>query len=474
MAEVRQRPARSGHDALASAAASPTAAVAAFAAETRFEDLPSEVVRQVKRCLLDYVGLAIGAADQPAVSHALEAVQTLGGAPQASVLGTAVRTSAEHAALVNGIASHVLDYDDTHLPTVVHPTGPAMSAALAVGEWKNATGRDLITAFALGFEVECRVGLAVHPEHYDAGWHITGTAGAFGAAAAAGRLLGLDARRMSWALGMAGSQAAGVREQFGSMTKSLHIGRAAASGVLGAVLASLGFDATEQIFEGRRGFCAVLSTGQHLERLTEKLGQHWEFENNGIKPYACGVVTHPVIDAVRRLREREGLTAAQVQRIDARVHPLVPELTGKREPQAGLEGKFSLYHCAAIALIEGQAGPAQFTDEAVRRPEVVELRRKVEVQAESTLAENQAEVNITLKDGRTVSAWIEAATGTPQNPVSDQELKDKVHDLVWPHLPRWKEERLLEIVDSLVELEDVGMLAELLSPPEEEHADFPA
>lgn len=443
-----------------------TAAVAAFAAETRFEDLPAEVVRQVKRCLLDYLGLVIGSADQPAVAHALEAVQLLGGSPQARVLGSAVRTSAHHAALVNGIASHVLDYDDTHLPTVVHPTGPAMSAALAVGEWRKATGKDLMSAFAVGFEVECRVGLSVHPEHYDAGWHITGTAGVFGAAATAGRLLGLDAQRMRWALGMAGSQAAGVREQFGSMSKSLHIGKAAANGVLAAVLASFGFDATEQIFEGRRGFNAVLSSGQHLERLTNDLGQRWEFANNGIKPYACGVVTHPVIDAVRRLRDREGLTANQVEAISARVHPLVLELTGKHEPEMGLEGKFSIFHCAAIALIEGHARPAQFSDEAVRRPEAVELRRKVSVSADSALAENQAEVNITLVDGRTFSEWVEAATGTPENPISDQDLGDKVHDLLWPYLPRWKEERLLELVGSLEELPEVGVIGDLLEPME--------
>jgi 2-methylcitrate dehydratase PrpD len=217
---------------------SPTAAVARFAAEFAFESLPAEVIRETKRCLLDYLGLVIGASDEPAVGKALMTVRELGGNPQARVLGTDLRTTTHHAALVNGIASHVLDYDDTHLPTIVHPTGSAITAALAVGEWKRASGRDLILAFAVGFETECRVGLSIHPEHYDEGWHITGTAGTFAAAAAAGRLLGLDAQQMGWALGMAGSQAAGVREQFGSMAKSLHIGKAAANGILGALLAS--------------------------------------------------------------------------------------------------------------------------------------------------------------------------------------------------------------------------------------------
>jgi 2-methylcitrate dehydratase PrpD len=444
----------------------PTRAIAAFAADTCFEDLPADVVRHVKRCLLDYLGLVIGASDEPAVSHALEAVKELGGHAQATVLGTTLRTSATHAALVNGIAAHVLDYDDTHLPTVIHPTGPVMSAALSVGEWKAASGRDLIVAFAVGFEVECRIGLAVHPEHYDAGWHITGTAGTFGAAAAAGRLLGLDQRRMSWALGMAGSQAAGVREQFGSMAKSLHIGKAAANGILGAVLGHHGFDATEQILEGRRGFSAVLSTGQHLEQLTDRLGQRWEFDNNGIKPYACGLVTHPIIDAVRRLREKDQLSVEQIKEISARVHPLVLELTGKRDPRAGLEGKFSVYHCAAIALLEGNAGPGQFTDEAITRPSVVDLRRKVTASADPALRQNQAEVSVTLSNGRRLTEWVEAATGTSQNPISDDDLRRKVHELVWPFIPRWKEQRMLELVNGLEDGPDVSAFAELLEPPD--------
>ena len=441
---------------------SPTATLSAWAANTHFDDLPSEAIRQTKRSLLDYVGLVIGASDEPAVLHALEAVRTLGGHEQASVLGKELRTSTHHAALVNGIASHVLDYDDTHLPTVIHPTGPPMSAGLAVGEWKGASGRDLITAFAVGFEVECRVGMSVHPEHYDEGWHITGTAGTFGAAATAGRLLGLDTRQMSWALGMAGTQASGVREQFGSMAKSLHPGKAAANGILGAILASHGFDATEQIFEGRRGFNAVLSAGSHLERLTEGLGERWEFRNNGIKPYACGVVSHPTIDAVRRLRERHGLTAEQVAEIRGRVHPLVPELMGKREPKVGLEGKFSIYHCAAIALLEGHARPGQFSDEAVNRPEAIDLRHRVTVHADPSMPETQVELTIVLRDGRELTEHVEAATGSFENPMSDAELREKVHDLLWPYLPRAKEEQLFELVERLEELPDVGAIAEIL------------
>jgi 2-methylcitrate dehydratase PrpD len=271
---------------------------------------------------------------------------------------------------------------------------------------------------------------------------------------------------MSWALGMAGTQAAGVREQFGSMAKSLHTGKAAANGILGALLASHGFDAAEQIFEGRRGFNAVLSAGSHLERLADGLGEHWEFENNGIKPYACGVVSHPTIDAVRRLRERHDLRPEQVAEIRARVHPLVPELMGKREPRVGLEGKFSIFHCAAIALVEGHARPSQFTDEAVNRPEAVDLRRRVAVTADPSMPETQVELTIALRDGRELTEKIEAATGSFANPMGDDELRDKVHDLIWPYLPQVAEERLYELIERLEELADVGAIAELLEPVE--------
>ena len=441
-----------------------TARLAAWSAGLQFDDLPDNVVHAAKRSLLDHLGLVIGAGDEPAVQHALATVRELGGSPHASVLGTDHRTSVQNAALVNAIASHVLDYDDTHLPTVIHPTGPAMAAALPIGQWKKRDGRSLITAFAAGFEVECRIAMAVHPAHYDVGWHITGTAGTFGAAAAAARLLDLSPRQMSWAFGMAGSQAGGFREQFGFMTKSLHPGKAASNGVLAALLASHGFDSSEQILEAPRGFCHVASTVQSFEELEADLGERWAFFQTGFKPYACGLVTHPAIDGVRLLRDEHDLKAEQIAAIDLKVHPLVIELTGKREPRVGLEGKFSIYHCAAIALLDGAAGPSQFSDEAVNRPQAVALRRKVAATIDPALEEEQAEVAIVLTNGRNLTRRIEAATGTRTNPMSDSQVEAKFRDLVWAGLPQWKQERLIEMVWSVDELPDVATIADLLTP----------
>lgn len=456
------------HQSASPAASNPaegvSARLAAWAAGLRFEDLPPLAVKETKRCLLDHLGLVIGARDEPAVQYALETVSILGGTPQATVLGTDLRTSVHHAALVNGISSHVFDFDDTQLPTIIHPTGPPMAAALPIAEWRRRSGRSLIAAFAAGFEVECRVGMSVHPAHYDVGWHITGTAGTFGAAVAAGKLLDLDARRLNWAIGMAASQAGGLREQFGSMTKSLHVGKAACNGVLAALLASHGFDSSERSLEAPRGFCHVASTVQDFAQLEDGLGERWAFPQNGVKPYACGVVTHPGIDSVRLLRNEHGLRADQVAAIELRVHPLALELTGKREPAVGLEGKFSIYHCAAMALIEGACGPSQFSDEAVTRPAGVALRRKVSAEVDPRLKEEQARVTIRLTDGRVLEKQIDAATGSPGNPMSDVELQAKHRDLVWPYLPEWKRERLLELVWGLETLDDVRVIPELLSP----------
>ncbi len=441
-----------------------TRQLADYVARTTFEQLPQEVVRESKRCVLNYLGVALGASRHQAVRLLAETVQEIGGHPQATLLGSRARSSATNAAMVNGAMSHVLDFDDTHLATVIHPTGPVLSAALPLAEWKGLDGRRLITGLALGMEAELRVGTAVYPSHYDVGWHITGTVGTFGAAAASGRLLGLDSERITHALGLAGTQASGLREMFGSMAKSLHVGKAASNGLLSALLAEKGFTASTEVLEARRGFCSVLASEHDLSKAVEGLGRDYLMLENGFKPYACGVVTHPTIDGVRRLRQRYGLQPAQVREIETRVHPLVLELTGKKAPRTGLEGKFSIYFCAAIALIEGNARQSQFTDEKVNREDVVALRDRVRAVVEPGLGEGQAVVTVRTLDGRELQERVEAASGTPGNPVPDEELVSKFMELVLPVLPREKAERLVEEVGRLERLESVSPLIELAAP----------
>jgi 2-methylcitrate dehydratase PrpD len=436
-----------------------TETLARFAAEFALGDIPADVRHSSARCLLDYFGIALGAWDEPTVQIARALAEDLGGAPQASFLGGG-RTSMLHAATVNGIASHVLDFDDSHDPTILHGTGPVASAALAAAEWVGASGADVIAAHALGFEVAARAALAVHPEHYDRGFHVTGTAGTMGAAAAAGRILGLDGERLTHALSAAAAQAAGLREMFGSMSKSLHAGKAAANGLYSALLAQRGWVSAREGLEGRRGYWAVLSDRMEPERAVAELGQRWELRQDGLKPYACGVVSHPTIDAVRRLRDRAGIGSDEIAEIRAEVNPYVLELMGKREPAVGLEGKFSIFHCAAVAYLEGTARVRQFSDEVVRRGDIVALRQRVTAKTDEKIPISAARVQLVAKNGTTWDETIAAATGTPGNPMSDEEVVDKYLDLVGERLDP---ARARAVADRTLAIEREGDVRELMA-----------
>ena len=369
-----------------------------------------------KRCLINFLAVAIYASRDPSLDILLDVFDAEGGSPLASVVGTGVRTTLQNAALANGYLGHLEDYDDTHFPTVIHPSSPVLPAALAVGEHLHASGRDVLAASVLGMEACCRIGMAVHPWHYDEGWHITGTTGVFGSIIAAARLSGLDLDQMTHGLGIAGTQAAGVREVFGSMTKPFHPGRSAQSGVLASLLAQRGFTSTTEILEGRRGFAAVMSEDSHLERVNDGLGESWELTMNGLKPYACGVVNHPLIDAMVALKNEVGIIPEEVQSVTARVHPLVLELVDRPNPRVGLEGKFSYQHSMAVGLVDGAAFPAQYSDARVADPVIAGLRDKIQATIDESMAEDAAEVTITLHNGQEHTQRIEHATGAPENP----------------------------------------------------------
>ncbi|MEA2638685.1 MAG: hypothetical protein QOF51_79, partial [Chloroflexota bacterium] len=272
-------------------------------------------------------------------------------------------------------------------------------------------------------------------EHYDQGFHVTGTAGTFGAAAAAGRILGLSAEQMANALSVAAAEAAGLREMFGSMSKSLHAGKAAGNGLYAALLARRGWVSTREGIEGRRGYWNVLSSRVDPAQATDRLGETWELHRNGQKPYACGVVSHPTIDAMRQLGRTTGVPAEDVAEVQATVNPYVLELMGKTAPRVGLEGKFSIFHCAAIAYIDGAARTRQFTDEAVLRPDVVALRNTVHAEVDSSLPTSAAKLRVVAKDGRSWEHEVRHASGTPENPLTDNDLVEKFLDLVDGKLP---------------------------------------
>jgi 2-methylcitrate dehydratase PrpD len=421
------------------------------------------VDHEAHRTFLNWFGCAVGAAKHEAAEAALAAVQVLQPAPQATILGRAEKVDIASAALLNGITSHTFDFDDTHLKTIIHPAGPVASAVLALAEHTGASGRTVLDALVLGIDVACRLGNTVYPEHYDRGWHITGTTGMLGAAAGCARLLGLDADKTAMALGIAASQPVGLREQFGTMTKPFHPGGAARAGLMSALMAQHGYTASPKSIEAPRGWAQVVSTKCNWNEVTDELRQRFEISFNSYKPFACGIVIHPSIDACVQLRER-GISPEQIDRIELKVHSLVLELTGKKEPADGLQGKFSVYHGCAAGLFFGRAAEEEFADEIVNRPDVVALRRKVVATVDDSIDEASADVTAVLKDGRREHVFVEHAIGSLQRPMSDGDLERKFHGLSDGILGAERTNALLAACWSLGTASDVRALTALARP----------
>lgn len=421
------------------------------------------VDREAHRTFLNWLGCAVGAARHEAADAALAAVRMLEPAPQATVLGRTEKVDMASAALLNGITSHTFDFDDTHLKTIIHPAGPVASALLALAEHTGASGREVLDALVLGIDVACRLGNMVYPEHYDRGWHITGTTGMFGAAAGCARLLKLDARRTAMALGIAASQPVGLREQFGTMTKPFHPGGAARAGLMAALMAQHGYTASPRAIEAPRGWAQVVSTKCNWNEVTDELGQRFEISFNSYKPFACGIVIHPSIDACVQLRA-QNIRAEDVERIELKVHSLVLELTGKKEPADGLSAKFSVYHGCAAGLLFGRAGEEEFSDALVTRADVVDLRRKVVATVDDAIDEASADVTAVLRDGRRVHVFVEHAIGSLQRPMSDADLAGKFHALSEPVLGQASTQALLDACRQLGTAADVRALTALARP----------
>jgi len=434
-----------------------TQILAEFVAHHPSKGWSDAVDHEAHRTFLNWLGCAVGAAQHEAAGAALAAVSVLQPAPQATLAGRSERVDIASAALIHGITSHTFDFDDTHLKTIIHPAGPVASALMPLAEHIGASGRELIDALVLGIDVSCRLGNTVYPQHYDRGWHITGTTGMLGAAAACARLLKLNAQQTAMALGIAASQPIGLREQFGTMTKPFHPGAAARAGLMSALMAQQGFTASPKALEAPRGWAQVVSTKYDWNEVTDELGKRFEISFNTYKPFACGIVIHPSIDACVQLRE-QGVKAEDVERIELRVHSLVLELTGKKEPTDGLQGKFSVYHGCAAGLIFGRAAEEEFDDAIVTRPDVVALRRKVQATVDNTIREESADVTAFLKDGRKIHVFVEHAIGSVQRPMTDAALEAKFHAMSDLVLGREKTAALVQACWQLGQAKDVSAL----------------
>ena len=441
-----------------------TRTLASFVLSHRFEDVPDDVRHEARRAVLNYVGCALGGAPDPAVNNAICAMQPFFGPPDALILGRREKADALHAAMMNGISSHVHDYDDTTPKNYIHPSSPVASALLSYASVRPVSGRDFLHAFILGFEAESRIGNSVYPSHYDVGWHITGTAGVFGAAVAIGRLLKLSEQQMVWCIGLAATQAAGLREMFGSMAKSLHPGRAAQNGYASALLAQAGFTAGERGIEGPRGFAAVQAAHYDPAKITERLGQDWDLRANTYKPFPCGIVNHPAIDGCIQLHREFQPDPQQIAAVRLRVAPLVLDLCNQQNITRGLQGKFSVYHGAAIGLVRGKAGLQEYTDATVNDPAVKRVRERATAVGDGSITEDQAHIEVELADGRKLTRLVEKSLGNVHRPMTDAQLEEKFRDQAVLALRPDQVEAAIAACWRIDTLDDAGALARSAVP----------
>jgi 2-methylcitrate dehydratase PrpD len=428
--------------------------------QTSYKDLPESTIIEAKRSLLNMLGISIGAAYHPSMDKVLHVASLSGGKEQITILGRKEKTDMLYAALLNGMSAHIFDFDDTLLDTVLHPSAPVYPAILSYAEYYNKSGKDVLEAFVLGCEVEARLAKALYPSHYWRGWHITGTVGTIGAAAAIAKLQGLDKERFSYAIGIAATEPTGLREMFGTMTKPFHPGKAAMNGLMAGLLAETGFTSSKQSLEAERGYGNVLSDDPTLEEALSNWGSSWEILNNSYKPFASGIVTHPAIDGAITIQETHNIDPANIKSIEIEVHPLVLELTGKKSPSTGLEGKFSVYHCVAVGLIDRKARVHQFSDQKVMDPLVMEVRDKVTASINDSIQSDQVRIKVTINSGESYEHFVDHAIGSLKVPMTNKQLEQKFLDVTDEVIPS---DNKLQLIDQVWKLEQVKDIQTLLT-----------
>jgi len=454
--------------------------VAAFVVSTKAGDIPKDVAHLAKRSVLDGIGLALAGAASECGRIARRYLQDLGiaGDGGSTIIGSSLRLPARFAAFANGLAIHADDYDDTQLAVakdrvyglLTHPTAPALPPVLALAERDRRSGADLMLAYQVGVEVECKVAEAILPRHYQHGFHSTATCGSIGAAAGAAKLLKLPREAVRRAISIGATQAGGLRENFGTMTKPFHAGRAAENGVVAAEIAALGFTASPNGLEAERGFFRAAGGGFSPEMIEGKLGAPWTFHFPGvsIKPHPSGSLTHPGMAVMMELIESRDIRPGRVKRVAVGTNHNMPNALIHHSPRNELQAKFSMEFCMAILLLERKGGLEQFTDEVVNRPDVQAMIRNVHFgvhpEAEAAGFDKMTTIlEIELDDGTLIEGQADFGKGSPANPMSDQELSDKFRECAaWGGLDRAQSQAILELVWRIEELSDVTELTRLL------------
>ena len=456
-----------------------TREVTAFVLETGYEGIPSEVIELGKKSMLDGLGLALSGSVAETGVILKKYLEQQGLSGQTTVIGTGLRVQERFAAFANGVGVHADDYDDTQLAVqkdrvyglLTHPTAPCLPAALAVSEKHDQSGQELISAYNLGLEVETKISEAMSPRHYQHGFHSTATCGVFASTSAVAKLYGLDSDTTTRALAIAGSQAAGLRENFGTMTKPFHAGRAAEAGVIAADLAQAGWTATDKILESPRGFFQAHGGGYELDALHGKLGNPWTFMDPGvsIKPHPSGSLTHPGMTKMLELVLEHDIQPGDVEKVDIGTNHNMPNALIHHQPTDELQAKFSMEFCMAILLLERRGALPEFTDEVVNSSDVKSMIRRINFgvhpEAEAAGYDKMTTIiDIHMKDGQVISGRADFGKGSPANPMSYDEVADKFRGCA--EFAKWdqgKTEQIIETVRTLEQLESVRELTSLLA-----------
>jgi 2-methylcitrate dehydratase PrpD len=453
--------------------------VGQFVLQTKYENIPTEVIELGKKSILDGFGLALAGSRAESGPISRKYIEQCGGNGKATVIGTSMKTSPRFAALLNGISIHADDFDDTQLAAakdrvyglLMHPTVPVLPAIFALAEQQAVSGKEWLLAYQIGAEVECKIAEAISPRHYQDGFHTSGTCGPFGSAAACAKLLGFDLKKTLNSFGLAASQSGGLRENFGTMTKPFQAGHAAESGLVSAEMAALGWTAAEQILEAERGFFHATGGSYDPSAIMSRLGQPWTFADPGVslKPYPSGSLTHPAMTELVRLIQVNNIQAADVEKVDVGANHNMTTTLLHHNPKTGLEAKFSMEFCIAILLLERKAGLSQFSDKVVQRPDVREMIRKinfyVDPQAESAGFDKMTSIlKITLKNGKVITGQAAFGKGSPANPMSFDEASEKFRGCAeFAEWPQAKTEKIIAFVKTLEAAPNMSALTPLVS-----------
>jgi len=427
-----------------------------------FNEFPDTSIEKAKLCLTDWIAVTLAGSREPISEIHFELIETLGGREQATILGKGLQTNVLLAALVNGTNAHALDYDDVHLDSPGHPSAPIIPAILSLAEWKGLTGSDFITAFVTGVQVFFAVGSAIMPRHYNEGWHNTGTFGHIAAAAAASKLLGLDKSGTINALGIAATQASGMQNVFGTMGKPFHAGKAAMDALLAALLAEKDFASSLDPIGGKKGFLSLYASKSDPSAMGKALLEENFLKGVTFKRYPSCFATHATIDCMLSLRNNNEINPEEIAEIECIVYPRLIEIAATPEPRTGLEGKFSVQFCLALALEEGAVLLESFDDSKVRNPSLTTIMKKVKLTSETSYqATRTSEVIIKFKNGKSIreKAVIADIINHPEREKSD--VVQKYKTIVCSFMPDQRADQLLDLIESLEKVENMADIVNL-------------